>query len=101
MILNRKHFSKYFNDIKPGLGNPDSPLWCPEEVIGPCQHFVCVAPIATMREAHEITKDIYWEWCNANLNGQLCCYCSDYVNKQEWWGFTDEKDIVLWTLKWT
>jgi hypothetical protein len=95
MILSRPEFADYFNSLKLGLGNPDSPLWEPEDQID-SQWFVCVKPLDVTRY-----KWSYWDWCNAHLNGRVRCYSSDSDNGKEWWGFTDKQDIVLWTLKWT
>lgn len=103
MVLDRTEFADHFNSVKPGLGDESSPLWAPEEDTGPLQWFVCVEPLSQSpkRKAHEVTKDVYWAWCNENLVGTTRCYSSDYQGKQEWWGFSDKQDIVLWTLKWT
>jgi hypothetical protein len=42
-----------------------------------------------------------WNWCNQNLQGQVRCYSCDIDGMSEWWGFTNEKDIAWFILKWT
>ena len=95
-MLSRQEFSDHFNSLKNGLGDEDSPLWIPEQTCGPSQWFVCVKPL----KVHTYKND-YYKWCNTTLKGRVRCYSSDSENKQEWWGFSDKQDIVLWTLKWT
>ena len=98
MILTREEFSHYFNALKEGLGDSKSPLWIPDEAEdgGPSEWFVCVKPIGV----HKF-KFAYYDWCNKTLRGKVRCYSSDNDDEQEWWGFTDQKDIPLWMLKWT
>lgn len=105
MILARRQFAAHFNMVKSGLGKWDSPVWIPEEIAKPKadrvrgQWFVCVRPITVNWD-----KDQYWSWCKKNLSGKVLCYSSsgnDSDVQEEWWGFTDKKDIVLWTLRWT
>lgn len=96
MILNRQEFADSFNSLKEGLGDSNSPLWVPEEdTKEPSNWFVCVEPIEVSR-----FKRAYWDWCNSTLTGKVRCYSSDTDNKKEWWGFTNQEDIVIWTLKW-
>lgn len=81
--------------------NDDHPLWAGEHSYTPritCQWFVCVQPLDLLNTAEG--KDGYWKWINTNLAGKMVCYCSDDINKQEWWGFTHEDDAVLWLLRW-
>lgn len=94
-MLTREEFAEYFNSLKEGLGNADSPLWCAEDSV-PCEWFVCSRPLKVSSFKAE-----YWKWCTDNLIGYVRCYSSDSENQQEWWGFSDKQDIVLWTLKWT
>ena len=95
MLLDRAKFAHHFDEIKDGLGDEDSPLWIPEEDIGPCQWFLRVK----LLRAHHFKKE-YWAWCDENLIGDVRCFSSDSEHEQEWWGFTDKQDMVLWTLKW-
>lgn len=94
-MLTRVEFAQHFDEVKHGLGQPDSPLWCPEENGDPSNWFVCVKPIGVSR-----FRGTYWNWCNTALQGQVKCYSSDSDNSHEWWGFTDQKDIPIWMLKW-
>ena len=96
-MLTRAEFAEHFNKLDPRLGREDSALWLPDEVEsgGPSQWFVCVKPIGVHR-----FKFGYYDWCNKTLKGRVRCYSSDNDSKQEWWGFTDKEDIVIWMLKW-
>lgn len=97
MILTRGEFSKFFNELKSGLGEPESPLWIPEQNKCPSDWFVRVKPIGVER-----FKFSYWDWCNKTLTGKVLCYSSTGDDgNEEWWGFTNRDDIVLWMLKWT
>ena len=97
MILTRQQFAEYFNSKDPRLGSAESPLWEPERVMKTrSEWFVCVKPLVGIRW----NKDIYWQWCNANLSNKVCCYSSDDVNLEEWWGFENRDDIIIWTLRW-
>lgn len=100
-MINRAQFVEYFEQIKPGLGAYHSPLWIPEQSRDSsqtvhCEWFVCVPPV----EVHSFKED-YWSWCNENLAGAVRCFSSDSDNLREWWGFTDQADMVLWTLRWS
>jgi len=96
-ILSREEFVKHFNGIKPGLGNPTSPLWNPEEYLkkNQCYWFIKVKPIIS-----SVNKIDYWTWCNQCLQGKVLCYSSDDIGQEEWWGFSNKNDIVLWSLRW-
>ncbi len=98
MIYNRQQFADMWNEEKHGLGELDSPLWIPEETFSPvkCEWFVCVEPLLAVRTS----KNLFWDWCNKNLKGQCRCFSSNPDSQEEWWGFTDNKDIPLWMLKW-
>lgn len=96
MILSRLEFAQHFNELKSGLGNADSVLWIPEENANASQWFVCVTP----RQIHQYRMD-FWQWCHQTLSGKIRCYSSSDEEQQEWWGFTEHKDIVPWLLKWT
>lgn len=63
-----------------------------------CQFFITVEPI--FGDDWAVHSDEYWEWCSANLTGKTFCFFSDSDNKVEWWGFTNEQDIMWWKLKW-
>lgn len=104
MIYSRQQFADMWNEEKPGLGDPDSPLWVPEhnwdefdDNGGPsrCEWFICVKPIRVVR-----FKKMYWDWCDTNLQGHCRCFSSNADSLEEWWGFTNEDDIALWMLKW-
>ncbi len=94
MMLSREEFAHYFNALKEGLGDKNSPLWVPDEE-EPSEWFVCVSPIGVSRFKWE-----YYNWCNTTLRGRVRCYSSDPDDKKEWWGFTNKEDVVVWTLKW-
>ena len=94
MILSRQEFADYFESLDKRLAGPDSPLWIPDEGT-PSKWFVCVRPIGVHR-----FKFGYYDWCNKTLEGRVRCYSSSNDDEQEWWGFTEQKDIPLWMLKW-
>jgi hypothetical protein len=93
-ILSRSEFSDYFNSLKPGLGDPDSPLWEAEyHFPNQFQYFIKIEPIS-------FSKSNFWRWCYQNLKGQVRCFSSSIDSREEWWGFTDQSDIVWFSLKW-
>ena len=100
MILDRQQFINYFNDLQPELGNITSPLWEPERVTNTSNDwFVCVKPILAKPSWGE-KRSTYYQWCEQNLKNSPNCYSSDDINQQEWWGFKNREDIVIWMLKW-
>ena len=100
-VYNRQEFGQVFEEMKPGLGSPDSPLWSPEHSLKPdqCVHFVCVRPL-NIDWGGDVEYNEYWAWCGEQLAGYVRCFSSNDRNQEEWWGFTDESDIMLWVLKW-
>lgn len=74
----------------------DSPLWAVEQStqIIP-QWFVCVKPVRVVTQIED-----YWQWCEKHLTGKLLCYSSSDEDQEEWWGFTNKDDGILWILKW-
>lgn len=57
------------------------------------EYFVQVDPI------HVINKSIFWEWCSMHLFGWVRCISSGEF--EEIWGFTDQRDINFFVLRWT
>lgn len=101
-ILNRQEFIAEFNIIMRNHGkdcaDPDHIIWEAEKYITPphkCQWFVCVTPLDVDRNISN-----YWEWVKETLNEVVVCFSTDPAEQAEWWGFTDEQDAVIWTLKW-
>lgn len=110
-IVNREEFTDIIrrswaraNEITPADDpiNEDSPLWFPESMdkknIWKSNWFVCVNPISlwNLKEA----KKEYWEWSRTQLTGRIACYTSSDWTGEEWWGFENKDDIVLWSLRW-
>ena len=107
-ITTRNKFIKIF-DAK--FNRPDLPIncaddrhviWEGEKSYSPrakCKWFVCVTPIDF--GPGRISKRDFWEWINATLSKKIVCYSSDSLNKEEWWGFEDKKDAIVWLLKWS
>ena len=97
-MMNRNEFAAYFNS-KDKLGGPKSPLWCPEGENVKCNWFVKVRPVKFGRPGG-YTRSNFYAWNGAMLNGRILCYSSDDTNEEEWWGFTDKEDILMFILKW-
>jgi len=104
-MINRKQFIEKMDELmrRPDLpveyqcGSDDHPLWEGEKSYSPrikCKWFVCVKPIQ-----YE-SKDEYWGWISNTLSGKMVCYCSNDIDKEEWWGFTRKADAVIWLLRW-
>ncbi len=84
------------------LGGPDCVLWIPEnDLPKSCQWFVKVKPLMRVKNNKESFKKEYWEWNDNNLLGYVRCFSLDIENQEEWWGFTNKEDIVLWMLRWS
>jgi hypothetical protein len=93
-VYSRAEFVKYWNSIKFGLGNSNSGLWAYEQAHKfKSQHFICVKSI-TINDGDE-----FIQWVKDNCSGRVSCYSSN-GNDEEWWGFTDESDIMIWILRW-
>ena len=100
-ILNRKEFVDEMNEIMHHHGkdcsDEDHILWEAEKYLIPpykCQWFVLVAPIDTH------SSKTYWDWCDSTLRNSAHCFSSDDREHEEWWGFVEEQDAVIWALKW-
>ena len=100
-MITREEFIAWWDKLVPEnpANRPDHPLWIPETQLKPgppsqwfVQHYY----------KEELDNGEYWTWCNANLRGQARCYMQNEEegNCWEWWGFTDQQDVVLWMLKW-
>ena len=93
--LTRQEFIDMFNEIKYGLGGPDSPLWALEKTGIQCEWFVCIKPIAR----DDLRQD-FWAWCLENCKGRILCFSSNDTEEEEWWGFSEHEDAMWWLLKW-
>jgi len=93
----RTEFAKYWNNEKDGLGDPDSPLWEAEhDLKEKCEYF-CDFPVL-FNHGDADKKSSFWDWCNDNLLGYVRCFSSG--DNVEWWGFTNQSDIILFRLRW-
>ena len=98
MILNRQQFADWFEAVKPGLGQPYSVLWIPEEAtLTRFEWFVSCVNINAGRDYEH--KQQFWTWVRSNLQGRLACFSSSET-EGDWWGFTDPDDITWFLLRW-
>lgn len=97
-IVSREEFANMMAPFIRDTPKGRNPLWIPEMTDGKkkitCIKFLRTKPI----KRWETTKPDYWAWCHEVLNGEVRCFSSG--DEDEWWGFTDPDDIVIWTLKW-
>lgn len=100
-VITREEFIAWWDQLVPEnpANREDHPLWTPETDINPgppSQWFV------KNYNKHEATNIEFWAWCDFNLHGQVRCYMQNDREDDfwEWWGFTDQRDIVVWMLKW-
>ena len=105
MIINRSKFIRLWNNLTPGLGEPDSVLWTLEKAgeIKPSRWFIKVKPLRdrSFDEDPRTSEGItYWEWCKTTLTGTVACYSTSDELQEEWWGFENHEDIIIWKLKW-
>lgn len=87
----------------------NGPLWIPETFDNKkicCIWFLKVKPLDLSSclitdNYPQGKKEYYYSWCKENLKGQVRCFSSDPTDTmEEWWGFTEQNDIMLWMLKW-
>ena len=111
--LTRIEFIERFNEIMRHHGqncdDPTHPLWQAERFMADenwyedeqpkCQWFVCVKPIDFSHDSGT-SKSEYWMWVTETLTGYTACFSSDDREDEEWWGFTDKKDLTMWMLRW-
>lgn len=99
MILTRQQFSEHFNSLQKGLGEPGSYLWNPEEHLAKNRRFwfICVRPI-NLGDFNDTL--VFRKWCQESLTSSPVCYNSNNDEQQEWWGFKNRNDIMLWMLRW-
>ena len=96
MILDRQQFVDHYDNIKSGLGQPDSPLWAWELSSGFRGQWFVLLEHSRIRRGH----DDYWAWCEHTLQGQTACYSAG-EDGTEWWGFSHRPDILPWLLRWS
>lgn len=97
-ILTREQFADHFDQLHPGLGDVDSPLWEPEHFepgAQPSDWFVYTQGPA---QAWSWDKNQYWSWCRQHCQGSVLCYSAS--DEGEWWGFERREDILIWSLRW-
>lgn len=101
MVITRQQFIETISaqsGWKPELSASNGPLWIPEREMGrwawQSQWFTCVVPVTYESKAE------FWGWCSHNLSAKIACYLSDDTHQEEWWGFENQDDAVLWTLRW-
>lgn len=92
--LSREEFIDYIKSEKGVDVGPESALWIPEEV-EPVAHFVRF--VCVFIPINEV--DNFFAWCKENLKGEVRCFSSD-ASDEEWWGFTDPDDVLIWSLRW-
>lgn len=99
MMLTRAQFIQYFNNLQAGLGDQTSPLWVGEKYLveKQCNWFINVRPI----NVNDIHNHNFRKWVKTYCKGQVLCYSSNTDDQEEWWGFTNKDDILLWMLRWT
>lgn len=98
LILSRPEFLSRFSDIADEEELSEGRTWNPESIDGfqvKYQWFICVSPITP---AIKKRRAEYLHWCQRNLAGSVLCFSGGAA--EEWWGFTEETDILLWTLRW-
>ena len=92
-------FDEIFRHRGPSCIHDSHPLWEAEKSYDPrinCVWFLCVKPLQFMAE----TKSDYWYWVTTTLTGRIACFSSDNLANEEWWGFENKNDAVVWALKW-
>lgn len=95
MILSRQEFADHFEQMKPGLGAEDSPLWNAEYMLlesERSQFFVMLSKSIVFEGIEE-----FHDWKDECLKGKVRCYSSGHV---EWWGFQYSDDITPFILRW-
>lgn len=103
VIYTREQFVAWWDQWVPE--NPanrrDHPLWIPEMEIKPGPPSAWFVKASSRNNwAWRIGREDYWAWCNANCSGIIRCYMLDEEKEEEWWGFTNKDDMVIWMLKW-
>lgn len=99
-LLNRQEFASMWDNISAGYGLSGSPLWIPEKAqdrVIRCRWFVSIQPPVYDQWNLDQAQQ-YWSWCEEYLLGSVRCFSSS--EEEEWWGFTNRKDVDWWLLKW-
>ena len=104
MILTREQFIAEIDEILRLRGGSCAaighPVWIPEQEASiKCNYFVCIQPIVGSSE-HAFHEE-YWDWVDNTLQGQTRCFCTNAGAEEEWWGFTEEADVVIFLLRWS
>ena len=95
MVYSREQFIKWWEPYFPQIHDDDSGMWCYENFLSvKCLAFVQCKKVSY----HDNDREIYWEWCNRTLKGAVICFSSS--TQDDWWGFVEPDDALVWILKW-
>lgn len=95
--VTRKQFVEHWNAVKPGLGDADSGMWAYERQYGlHSLWFISVKPIRLALYGPKQKE--FWAWCKQYCPTGVSCYSAS--DEEEWWGFVDREEIMLWLLRW-
>lgn len=102
--MNRDQFKKFVLDAwshvnsddvdRLGLFRDEEPFWIPEFSVGRRVNYFCECWTGVQNN-----KKLY-KWADQYLLYSPLCFMIDSVNRKEWWGFDNEKDMALFLLKW-
>ena len=88
-IISRDELIQLYNDISPDI------IFIPEHDLPAgksLEYFILIDPL-------RYDRNIFWEWNSTSLRGWVRCIASG--RDAEVWGFTDERDINFFLLRWT
>lgn len=102
MIVTRNKFIRLWNERQAGLGDPSSVIWTLENAgrVNPSRWFIKIKPLTDTFNNTGGRDENYWDWCKETLTGTVACYSTDGDLLEEWWGFENHEDIIIWKLKW-
>jgi hypothetical protein len=90
-VYSREEFISFW---EKNLVDPAGPMWCYERFSKKkSNHFIKIQPLRISSQ-----HNAFHSWCEGNISGSVICYSSS--DTEEWWGFSNYQDILIWCLKW-
>lgn len=49
---------------------------------------------------NEKEKDFFWGWIEKNMAGHVACISWSDSGNKVWWGFSNQRDLLIFKLRW-
>lgn len=101
-MYTRDEFAQWWDQLVPDrpVDGTDHPLWIPENEITPGEPSLWFVQANTPLAESTESREQFWAWCERTLTGPARCYMVNESEEWAWWGFTNQRDCLMFTLRW-